>query len=515
MIHNVIKPNTYFDSVTLMLFSSKLNSVNGIEQAAVMMGTNHNKELMINSGVLTKAQADKAGSNDLIIGIKAASQTIIDQAIKVLNEQFENKTKTSSNGAEIKVKTVEAAAKAVTDLNFAVVSLPGRFAKAEAMKCLQNNMHVLLFSDNVSLEDEIELKDYAVKNELLMMGPDCGTAIVNGVALGFANVVRRGNIGLVAASGTGLQEVTVIIDKLGGGISQALGTGGRDLKIGVGGKMMLSALDALNADPATEVIGIISKPPAPEVMLKILEKVNKFKKPVVACFLGGNKTSLGKTKVYSADNLEQTANALVALSNSHEIPKNSLLKTNTESLLNSLKLKQVKGKYVRGVYTGGTLAYESMLILSSKLSGVYSNIATDKKYNLENPQISKENTVVDMGEDFFTDGQPHPMIDPKQRTLRIISDAKDKDTAVILFDCVLGYGSHDNPAESIVKAIKEVKNNRGDSIVFVGSVTGTDRDPQNRINQEKILTESGAIILPTNAQAAEFVVTLVSKLGAK
>jgi succinyl-CoA synthetase alpha subunit len=515
MIHNVIKPNTYFDSVTLMLFSSKLNSVNGIEQAAVMMGTNHNKELMINSGVLTKDQADKAGSNDLIIGIKAGSQTVIDQAIKVLNEQFENKTKPSNAGSEIKVKTVEAAVKAVSDLNFAVVSLPGRFAKAEAMKCLQNNMHVLLFSDNVSLEDEVELKDYAVKNELLMMGPDCGTAIVNGVALGFANVVKRGNIGLVAASGTGLQEVTVIIDKLGGGISQALGTGGRDLKLAVGGKMMLSALDALNADPATEVIGIISKPPAPEVMVKILEKVNKFKKPVVVCFLGGDKLLLNKTKVFPVENLEQAASALVALANKQEVPKNSKLKVNYETLINNIKLKQIKGKYVRGVYTGGTLAYESMLILSSELSGVYSNIATDKKYNLDNPHISKENSVVDMGEDFFTDGQPHPMIDPKQRSLRIISDARDKDTAIILFDCVLGYGSHDNPSESIVKAIKEVKNSRGESIVFVGSVTGTDRDPQVRGNQEKMLTEAGAIILPTNAQAAAFVVTLVSKIGAK
>jgi len=515
MIHNVIKPNTYFDSVTLMLFSSKLNSVNGIEQAAVMMGTNHNKELMINSGVLTKDQADKAGSNDLIIGIKAGSQTVIDQAIKILNEQFENKTKTSNDGAEIKVKTVEAAVKNVADLNFAVISLPGRFAKAEAMKCLQNNMHVLLFSDNVSIEDEVELKEFAIKNDLLMMGPDCGTAIVNGVALGFANVVRRGNIGLVAASGTGLQEVTVIIDKLGGGVSQALGTGGRDLKSAVGGKMMLSALDALNADPATEVIGIISKPPAPEVMLKILEKVNKFKKPVVACFLGGDKLLLDKTSVHPVENLEQTASALVALASKQEIPKVSNLKINTETIINKIKLDKIKGKYVRGVYTGGTLAYESLLILNSKLNGVYSNIAVDKKYSLSNPQISKDNTIVDMGEDFFTDGQPHPMIDPNQRSLRIINDAKDKDTAVILFDCVLGYGSHEDPSESIIRAIKEVKKSVGESIVFVGSVTGTDRDPQNRLTQEQSLIEAGAIMLPTNAQAAEFVALLVSKLGVK
>jgi FdrA protein len=287
------------------------------------------------------------------------------------------------------------------------------------------------------------------------------------------------------------------------------------LKSAVGGKMMLSALDALNADPATEVIGIISKPPAPEVMLKILEKVNKFKKPVVACFLGGDKLLLDKTSVHPVENLEQTASALVALASKQEIPKVSNLKINTETIINKIKLDKIKGKYVRGVYTGGTLAYESLLILNSKLNGVYSNIAVDKKYSLSNPQISKDNTIVDMGEDFFTDGQPHPMIDPNQRSLRIINDAKDKDTAVILFDCVLGYGSHEDPSESIIRAIKEVKKSVGESIVFVGSVTGTDRDPQNRLTQEQSLIEAGAIMLPTNAQAAEFVALLVSKLGVK
>ena len=515
MIHNVIKPNTYFDSVTLMLFSSKLNSVNGIEQAAVMMGTNHNKELMINSGVLTKEQAAKAGSNDLIIGIKANSQSVIDEAVKVLNEQFENKTKASASTGEVKVKSVEAAIKAVNDLNFAVISLPGRFAKAEAMKCLKNNMHVLLFSDNVSVEEEIELKDYAVKNELLMMGPDCGTAIVNGVALGFANVIRRGNIGIAAASGTGLQEVTVIIDKLGGGISQALGTGGRDLKAAVGGKMMLATLAALNADPQTEVIGIISKPPAPEVMVKILEQVKSFKKPVVACFLGGDKKVLSNSNVVAVDNLEQAATSLVGLASKQKNGVEKTLRINNESLLGKVKLNEVKGKFVRGLYTGGTLAYETLLILNQKLPNVYSNIAIDKKFNLADPEKSQQNTILDMGEDYFTDGQPHPMIDPNQRGNRIIKDGKDQDTAVVLFDCVLGYGSHEDPAASVVKAINEVKKTRGNSVVFVGSVTGTDRDPQNRLQQEQKLTQAGAIILPTNAQAAEFVVSVVSKLGVK
>ena len=515
MIHNVIKSNTYFDSVTLMLFSSKLNSVNGIEQAAVMMGTNHNKELMINSGVLTKDAADKASSNDLIIGIKASNQKVIDEAIKILNEQFENKNKSQASTGDIKVKTVEAAVKNIPGLNFAVVSLPGRFAKAEAMNCLKNNMHVLLFSDNVSIEEEIELKEYAVKNDLLLMGPDCGTAIVNGVALGFANVVRRGNIGLAAASGTGLQEVTVIIDKLGGGVSQALGTGGRDLKAAIGGKMMLSVLNALNADPKTEVIGIISKPPAPEVMTKILDQVKKFKKPVVACFLGGDKKLLSNSNVFAVDNLEQAANALVALSNRKNPTEESLLKASKDKLINEVNINTIKGKYIRGLYTGGTLAYEAQLILKDKVQNLYSNIAIDKKYNLENPELSKENTIIDMGEDFFTDGLPHPMIDPNQRANRIIKDGLDKDTALVLFDCVLGYGSHEDPSNSIVKAINEVKKARGNSILFVGSVTGTDRDPQNRLDQENKLKKAGALILPTNAQASEFVASFYKKLGAK
>ena len=213
-----------------------------------MMGTDHNKELMKNSGILTNDVAEKATSNDLIIGIKATSQEVIDLAIKTLNEQFENKSKSSSGSNKVVLRTLDAAVKHSPDLNFAIVSIPGRFAKNEVMKCLKNNIHVLLFSDNVSIEDENELKEYAVKNQLLMMGPDCGTAIINGVSIGFSNVVKRGNIGLVAASGTGLQEVTVIIDRLGSGVSQAIGTGGRDLKEAIGGKMMLMALEALNRD---------------------------------------------------------------------------------------------------------------------------------------------------------------------------------------------------------------------------------------------------------------------------
>lgn len=505
MIHNIIKENAYFDSVTLMLFSSRLNSVEGIEQAAVMMGTDHNKELMKNSGILTNDVAEKATSNDLIIGIKATSQEVIDLAIKTLNEQFENKSKSSSGSNKVVLRTLDAAVKHSPDLNFAIVSIPGRFAKNEVMKCLKNNIHVLLFSDNVSIEDENELKEYAVKNQLLMMGPDCGTAIINGVSIGFSNVVKRGNIGLVAASGTGLQEVTVIIDRLGSGVSQAIGTGGRDLKEAIGGKMMLMALEALNRDESTEVIGMISKPPSKLVLKRILDLVSTFNKPVVACFLGAQSNDFDSSNVYPAETLEEAAKVLVTLSKGldpHETPieiKDPKLQLSNENT----------GKYIRGVYTGGTLAYESILILKKQLKETYSNISSDSKYLLKDVETSTKHTVMDMGDDFFTNGRPHPMIDPSLRSERLIKEVKDPETAVLLLDCVIGYGSHDDPAGELIKAINKAMEHAQHPITIIGSVCGTSSDPQNRAEQENKLRSAGVIVMDTNAQAARLATNLV------
>ncbi len=495
MIYNTIKSNAYFDSVTLMLFSSHLGAIDGVEEAAVMMGTDHNKELMLESGLLTPDLLTKITSNDLVIGIKAISQAVIDEALNVLQSHFENKSK-STGAQEVTLRSVEAAIKHDPGLNFAVVSIPGRFAKLEVMKCLRHNMHVLLFSDNVSLEDENELKDFALQKGLLMMGPDCGTAIINGVALGFANVVRRGGIGLVAASGTGAQEVSVLVDKLGGGISHVLGTGGRDVKASVGGKMMLMGLDALAADPQTRVIGIVSKPPYPSVLKKILAKLNTIEKPVVACFLGEDSKVFEGTQVIGCKTLESIAVKLV------ELEKGQAPVLDTLPKLHSLSLE---GKYIRGLYTGGTLAYEAMLLLQQELGPVYANIAIDPTYQLKEVEISQHHTILDMGEDYFTDGMPHPMIDPRLRSERIKQEVADPETAVILLDCVLGYGSHPDPAGAIVKAIEAAHAaypNR--KVHYVASVCGTDADPQNGIQQRKQLMAAGVHVLPTNAQAARF-----------
>ncbi|MFH5881076.1 acyl-CoA synthetase FdrA [Liberiplasma polymorphum] len=512
MIHNIIKANSYFDSVTLMLFSSKLNGVAGVKQAAVMMGTDHNKSLMLASGILEEKHLDSITANDLVIGIDAETQVAVDEAVSVLNAQFENKKTTSDTGKSKRVKNLDAAIKEVPDINISVISLPGRYAKAEAMKCLKKGIHVMLFSDNVSIQDEIELKDYAIENGLLMMGPDCGTAIINGVALGFANVIRRGNIGLTAASGTGLQEVSVIIDKLGGGISQALGTGGRDLKKDIGGRMMLLTLDALAQDDMTEVIGIVSKPPAQEVMKKIVEKAKTINKPIVACFLGGDLDVFKGTNIIGTSTLEEAAYALVKVANNDTVDSvtNSPLYLNSDALANTVPASNAP--YIRALYTGGTLAYESLLMLSKELSDVYSNIAVDKKYIIENPEVSTKHTVLDMGEDYFTDGKPHPMIDPDARANRIIKEGLETDTGVILLDCVLGYGSNEDPSASIIKAVNKVKETRSD-IVFVASVTGTKNDPQSLERNEQNLKDAGIYVLPTNAQAAQFAIKVLKKRG--
>ena len=498
MIYTSIKQNAYFDSVSLMLISSRLGSVADVLDAAAMMGTDHNKELLQQSGLLTSEQAKTVTGNDLVIGISAASQAAIDAALVVLEEQFQNK-QAPSNG-QVRVKTLDAAIKQSPNSNLSVISLPGRFAAAEAMKALKKGLHVLLFSDNVSVEEEIELKEYAVSQGLLMMGPDCGTAIINGVALGFANVVREGAIGLAAASGTGLQEVSTLIDRLGAGVSQALGTGGRDLKAQVGGLMMKQALEALEADPRTKVIGIVSKPPSPEVTKAILAQVASYTKPIVACFLGGDPAIVSGTNVVWANNLEETAVKLVELAGA-TAPAESL----TASAPTGLK---AQGEFIRALYAGGTLAYETLLYFKEVLPNVYSNIASTKEMTLDNVEVSQGNTVLDLGEDYFTDGKPHPMIDPSLRTVRIVKDASDPKTKIILFDCVIGYGAHDNPSESIIEAMQKVKVTRPD-LLFVGSVTGTEGDPQSRSEQVKALTAAGAIVLPTNIQAARFAVQVL------
>jgi len=512
----IIKENAYFDSVTLMLISSRVTGMSGVLNAAVMMGTNQNKDLMLDSGLITEEDAQKITPNHMVIGILADNEHTVEEVLQGINDELTKKNTSKSDG-EKRVKTQEEAIKAQPDSNFAIISIPGRFAKREVLKAIENNIHVLLFSDNVSIEDEIELKEKALEKGLLMMGPDCGTAIINGVSLGFANVVRQGSIGIVAAAGTGLQEVSTIIDRRGEGVSQAIGTGGRDIKEAVGGKMMLAGIEALKEDANTKVILIVSKPAALGVTEKIYESLKGTSKPKVMCILGGEAQQIKAKGFYFTETLEDAGTVAALLVKGKE-PTMTYF-SETKEAISSLILKEIEKlrpeqKYLRGLYGGGTLTYETLLIIRDILGDAYSNTPLRKELHLPDVKHSVGHTILDMGDDYFTNGRPHPMIDTRLRTERIKEEASKNETAVILLDCVIGYGAHENPAASLAKTINEVKEKllkEGRQIVFVASICGTERDPQVRSEQEKKLREAGVIVMESNAQAARMAAIITER----
>ena len=493
-----VRESTYFDSVTLMLISSKLAELPQIKEAAVMMGTDHNKRLMLQSGVLDRENAQRIKPNDLVIGILGETRQAVDEALKQLDSLMQEKD-AGDEAQDTPVCSVEAACERLSAANFSIVSVPGAYAGREAQRAMEHGLHVLLFSDNVDLETENRLKDYALAHGLLMMGPDCGTAIVNGVALGFANRVRRGKIGLVAAAGTGLQEVTTLIHRMGGGVSQALGTGGRDGKDAVGGKMLLQCLSALEQDEKTEVIGIISKPLGKNTLSLLQQRLKALRKPVVACFLGAPKQDAG----HYAATLEDCARMLCSLAGYNPSLAQEALPAEV-----SFAPQQ---RYLRGLYTGGTLCYETLLLLKQCGIVCNSNISLDAASALANPEHSRAHTLVDMGDDYFTNGMPHPMIDPRLRTQRILREVRDPETAVVLLDCVLGYGSNADPAGELAKALHRARAEREapGEVVFVASICGTDEDIQRRDRQRKILEDCGVIVAQSNARAAFYAAELL------
>lgn len=516
MKKNLVKENAYYDSVTLMLISSRVMSLPGIENAAVMMGTDQNKDLMLESGLIDEAIAKKVTANDMVIGILGESEEAVDKAFEAVETELANKSKKSGTG-EMRTRTMQAAVEKMPDANLTIISVPGRYAKAEAMKALDMGLHVMVFSDNVGLEEEIEMKKQAAQKGLLMMGPDCGTAIINGIALGFANVVNRGDIGIVAGAGTGLQEVSVIIDRNGAGVSQGIGTGGRDLKDEVGGMTMLAGIDALTHDDQTKVILIVSKPASEQMTETILEALRKTDKPKVVCVLGGDRDVEKEKGFVFVETLEDAATAAAQLSRG-ETPRMTYFSKPKEDIV-ALVEKEVRAlkpeqKYVRGLYAGGTLTYEAMLIMRDIIGDTWSNTPLKKDLLLEDVKVSHGNTVIDMGDDEFTNGRPHPMIDTRLRVERIRKEASDPEVAVVLLDCVIGYGSHEDPAgalASVVSEAREIAKKDGRHLTFVASVCGTESDLQVRSAQEAKLRSAGILVMDSNAQAARLAALITDK----
>lgn len=507
----LIKKNTYIDSVSLMSLSTKANEIEGIEQAIIAMGTEMNKEVIENAGLMTE-DTEAAAASDLMIIVKMASREEGERIFEEIHELMNKKKDTSLGTTEKTYSTIQAAAEDIPDANVAVIAVNGLYAAREARKALEENLHVMLFSDNVSVEDEISLKKLAHEKGLLMMGPDCGTAIIGNTALCFANKVRKGNIGIVGASGTGSQELSVRIHDFGGGISQLIGTGGRDLSEAVGGVMMLDGIEALEQDPNTDVIVVVSKPPASKVEEKVLAKVKQCKKPVVVWFIGGSEEKVKAAGGHFAKMSKEAALQAVVLSGIDE----ETLDTHPLNI-QLIKETQVKMKpeqrYIRGLFSGGTLCDEAMHIALEKFDNVYSNIQPDPAYRLKDASISQAHTFIDLGDDQFTQGKPHPMIDPSTRIERFKEEARDPSVGVIVMDFVLGFGSHEDPVGAMLPAIIDAKQEaeeQGRSLEIIGYVLGTELDSQNLEGQINKLQAAGAVHASSSQNAGllarEFVV---------
>jgi FdrA protein len=499
-----IRSGAYYDSVILMQLQSSLGSQPGVLDTGVVMGTEANKEILALTGLLVD-EAKEAAADDLVIVLRAEDEAAAEAALGKVDELLTRKR--ASGEQDYLPKSIETAAEMLPGAQWVLISVPGRYAAGVAREALRQGKHAFLFSDNVSVEDEVALKKTAAEKGLLVMGPDCGTAIVNGVGLGFANRVRRGPIGMVAASGTGLQQVSCRIHQLGGGMTHALGTGGRDLSEAVGAVTARQGLDLLARDPETKVIVLVSKPPAPKVADELLRAARKAGKPVVVDFIGYTPPAQRLGNLHFVRTFDEAAALAVELARAPQAAAPDL----------GLDRFAPGQRYLRGLFSGGTLAYEALLILEDYLPLVWSNAPLKKGYNvLKNSLLSQENTIVDLGEDEFTVGRLHPMMDNTLRIQRLLQEAGDPEVAVILLDVVLGYGSHPNPAgelaPAIAKAIARAKE-AGRHLEVVAVVVGTDLDPQGMDGQIEQLKAAGTWVETRNDAAVRYVGELIQALN--
>jgi FdrA protein len=494
----------------LMYLSSQLGELPGVLRAMAIMGTDGNKELLATTGIEASGLSD-AGPNDLVVAVLAEDEPAAEQAAARLQEMMSERISQATQ-EESAFRSVEGAAAALPGANLALVSVPGRYAAREARKALDMGLHVFLFSDNVPLEQEIELKRIGRERGLLVMGPDCGTAIVNGVGLGFANVVRRGPIGIVGASGTGIQEVTSLLDRAGLGISHALGTGGRDLSAQLRGSTTLQALDLLDEDPDTGVIVLISKPPAPEVAELVLERASRCRKPVVSCLLGQEEHGQTAPNVHHASTLAKAVLLAAELAGGDAQPALTLNPAAFAWAAHQGAFMAPSQRYVRGLFSGGTLCEEAMLVWRKLLGDVRSNVPLRPELRLPDPLRSQGHAAIDLGDDLFTSGRPHPMIDPGTRRERLLQEAADPEVAVIVLDVVLGYGSNEDMAGELAPAISEARESaerQGRRLFVVAHVCGTEADPQGLKAQEEKLTAAGAVTCPSNTAAARLAALII------
>ncbi|HVP57841.1 MAG TPA: acyl-CoA synthetase FdrA [bacterium] len=508
-----LRKATYLDSISLMRLSKELSELPGIRTALVAMATDTNMLLLKESG-FDAAELGAVSPDDMVIAIEATGGAALEAAQAKARAALEGGPRAPGGGSR-EARAAAAPPSAIDahpEINLVLISTPGRYAAREAWRALKAGKHVMVFSDNVTLEDERQLKSLARERGLLLMGPDCGTAIIGGIGLGFANDVPRGRIGIVAASGTGAQEVSSILARLGLGVSHIIGTGGRDVSDAIGGVMTVMGLEALIEDASTEVLVIVSKLPSEPVAKRILETARRAGKPCVVYF-AGHSAGAGDARLTSAATLTEAAREAVRLATGKApvigAPPDPPARKRLAKLAAALPKER---RYLRGLFSGGTLAQEAVSLLAGELKPMHTNMKLPGTVMLDDPGVSREHSIVDLGDDAFTRGRAHPMIDQAYRLTRLAKEAADPKTAVIFLDVVLGYGCNADPAGEIAGAVTALKNHaKGALPLFVASVCGTAGDPQNYDVQRRKLEDVGVFVGETNALACELVREVLGK----
>ncbi|RFU20262.1 FdrA family protein [Geodermatophilus marinus] len=471
-----------------MQVSRDIGAREGVSAVLVAMATPLNLDL---AGAMGLAPDGDASPDQLLVAVEAVDEEVLAGAVAAVDAALAARERAGTSADAVPARTTHAGLDALAGGGpvLAIVSVPGQFAALEAADAIAAGRSVLVFSDGVPVEQEVALKRAAHAAGVLVMGPDCGTAVVSGVALGFANVVRRGPVGLVAASGTGAQQVSCLLDMAGVGVSHVLGVGGRDLSEAVGGLATLDALAALDADPATERVLLVSKPPAPSVAAAVAEAAGRLSVPVRSAALS---------------------------------PETPDLTAAVEALLGDLGVavpawpsrpgdgtRAAPGAALKGLYSGGTLADEAMLVAAPALGDIRSNTPLRPELDLGTDLSAPGHVVVDFGDDALTVGRAHPMIDPTLRLEALAGVAAGEEPAVVLLDVVLGYGADADPAAALVPALRAARETSAHPLPVVVALVGTEADPQGWTRQADALAAAGAAVFASNAAATRHALELL------
>jgi FdrA protein len=502
---SVIRKNQYYDSVFLMGVNKRLSQIQGVQQTAVLMGTEKNKQLLADIGIRGE-QVAAAQPGDLIVAVIAETEQVVEAVLGNLDQAL---LALEADTPRSHLQSFEDGLGRKPSANLAVLTIPGEYVYREARKTLEAGLNVFIFSSNVPIADELKLKELASESGLLVMGPDCGTSILGGVGIGFANVVRRGRIGAIGPSGTGLQEFATQVHHAGHGISHAIGTGSHDLSDQIGGITTFRALKALEEDPQTDVVAIIAKPPGANTLRRLNERLMASSKPVVGCFLGipqGQVFSQGA--LLAARTIDDAVLLAVQCIDGPGVHPTIQLSEQERQLAAETRLPwSTKQQFLRGLFAGGTFCYQAQQILKDRGLLVHSNVPLDPVRRLKDHNASVGHTVLDMGDDVYTLGRPHPMIDATMRKQRIIAEGRDPGVAILLLDFILGYNASEDPVGDLLDSIlqaKQTMQTHGGQLAVVASICGTDGDPQDLNLQRKLLEDAGVIAFQSSAKAALF-----------